>query len=72
VLDAAQIAFARVNDVVGILRHPHLRRVTVDSPNGPIALSAPPARLMGENIENFGPLPALGEHTAKVRQEFLG
>src|SRR5262249_17862431 len=37
-LDAAQIAFARVNDVVSMLRHPHFRRVVVNSPNGSIAL----------------------------------
>jgi len=71
-LDAAQIAFARVNDVMRMLRHPHLRRVTVDSPNGPIALPAPPARLMGEAAESFGPLPGLGQHTERVRREFLG
>ena len=71
-LDDAQIAFARVNDVLAILRHPHLRRVTVASPNGPIALPAPPARFTGEDDPSFGPLPALGEHTEAVRREFLG
>jgi itaconate CoA-transferase len=70
-LDAAQIAFARVNDVVSMLRHPHFRRVTVDSPNGPLALPAPPARFLGEDV-SFGPLPGLGQHTDKVRREFLG
>jgi formyl-CoA transferase len=70
-LDAAQIAFARVNDVPSVLRHPHLRRVSVDSPNGPISLPAPPARLIGEAAPSFGPLPALGEHTERVRREFL-
>jgi itaconate CoA-transferase len=71
-LDAAQIAFARVNEVRDVLRHPHLRRVTVGSPNGPIDLPAAPARLVGEGEPKFGPLPALGEHTEKVRREFLG
>jgi itaconate CoA-transferase len=71
-LDAAQIAFARVNEVRDVLRHPHLRRVTVGSPNGPINLPAAPARLIGEDEPEFGPLPALGEHTEKVRREFLG
>ena len=71
-LDAAQIAFARVNDVVSVLRHPHLRRVTIASPNGSIDLPAPPARFRGEDDPSFGPLPALGEHTEKVRREFLG
>jgi itaconate CoA-transferase len=71
-LDAAQIAFARVNEVRDVLGHPHLRRVTVGSPNGPIDLPAAPARLVGEGEPEFGPLPALGEHTEKVRREFLG
>jgi formyl-CoA transferase len=71
-LEAAEIAFARVNDIPGILRHPHLRRVTVDSPNGPLALPAPPARFLGADSPSFGPLPALGEHTEAVRREFLG
>jgi formyl-CoA transferase len=70
-LDAAQIAFARVNDVVSVLRHPHLRRVRVDSPDGPLDLPAPPARFIPEDGPSFGPLPALGEHTEKVRREFL-
>jgi formyl-CoA transferase len=70
-LEEAAIAFARVNDMGAILRHPHLRRLTIDSPSGPIALPSPPARWMGEPDPAFGPLPALGEHTAKVRREFL-
>ena len=71
-LEEAQIAFARVNDVASILRHPHLRRVTVTSPNGPVALPATPAQFVGEDSADFGPLPALGEHTGRVRREFLG
>ena len=69
-LEDAEIAFARVNDIEAILRHPHLRRLTIDSPSGPIALPSPPARWMGEPDPAFGALPALGEHTAKVRREF--
>jgi itaconate CoA-transferase len=71
-LEEAEIAFARVNDIEGILRHPHLRRMSVASPNGAVALPAPPARWIGEDAPSFGPLPALGEHTQAVRREFLG
>jgi itaconate CoA-transferase len=71
-LEEADIAFARVNDIQAILRHPHLRRLDVDSAHGAIALPAPPARWMGEDAPRFGPLPELGEHTAAVRREFLG
>jgi len=71
-LDAAEIAFARVNEVVDVLRHPHLRRVSVASPGGPVTLPAPPARFIGEDAAAFAALPALGEHTDAVRREFLG
>jgi formyl-CoA transferase len=71
-LEAAEIAFARVNEVGDVLRHPHLRRMAVASPGGPIELPKPPARWLGEPDPQFGPLPALGEHTDAVRLEFLG
>ena len=70
-LEQAEIAFARVNDIEAVLRHPHLRRLTIDSPSGPIALPSPPARWMGEPDPAFGPLPALGAAHRKVRREFL-
>ena len=71
-LDKAEIAFARVNAVADVLRHPHFRRVAVRSPNGTITLPAPPARFIGETDPDFGPLPELGAHTESVRREFLG
>jgi formyl-CoA transferase len=67
----AEIAFARVNDMEAILRHPHLRRLSIASPSGPIALPAPPARWIGEPEPSFGPLPALGANSEEVRREFL-
>jgi formyl-CoA transferase len=71
-LVAAQIAFARVNTVEDVLRHPHLRRVAVASPWGDLALPAAPARLAGTPEPDYGPLPALGQHTEEVRRELLG
>ena len=70
-LEEAEIAFARVNDMEAILRHPHLRRLSIASPSGPIALPAPPARWMGVPEPEFGPLPALGADSEVVRREFL-
>jgi itaconate CoA-transferase len=70
-LAEAQIAFARVNTVHDILRHPHLRRVAIGSPWGDFAVPASPARLAGEPEADYGPLPALGQHTEAVRREFL-
>jgi itaconate CoA-transferase len=66
----ADIAFASVNDVAGLARHPHLRRITVDTPSGPVSYPAPAERHAAAT-RRYGPVPALGEHTAKVRAEFL-
>ena len=59
-LEAAQIAFARVNTVEDILRHPQLRRVPVASPWGDFAVPASPARFADRAEPAYGPLPALG------------
>ena len=41
-LEEAEIAFARVNDIEGILRHPHLRRMDVSPrPTGPLRCPLP-------------------------------
>lgn len=63
------IACGRLNLLEDVLSHPQRRTVTVDSPNGPINLTAsgvvtnngPPVSL---------PVPALGEHTDRVKAEF--
>jgi itaconate CoA-transferase len=70
-LEEAQIAFARVNEVLDVLRHPHFRQVTIDSAGGPIDLPTPPAKFMHDPAPKFGPLPSLGQHTEAVRREFL-
>jgi itaconate CoA-transferase len=69
-LAAADIAFASVNDVAGLARHPHLRRITVETPSGPVSYPAPAER-HASTSRHYGPVPALGEHTAKVWAEFL-
>jgi formyl-CoA transferase len=70
-LEAADIAFALVNDVAGLSRHPHLRRITVDTPTGPASYPAP-AAIAADQPRQYGPVPALGAHTDPVRAEFLG
>ena len=57
-LAAADVAFAAVNDMAGLAAHPHLRRITVDTPNGPVSYPAPAARNLGET-RRYGPVPAL-------------
>jgi itaconate CoA-transferase len=67
-LEAADIAFAHVNDVAGLIKHPHLRRISVETPHGAVSYPAPaPIR---DQARNYGRIPALGEHTEKVRKEF--
>ena len=64
----ADVAFARVNDVAGLIAHPHLRRISVETPHGPVSYPAPaPIR---DEPRAYRRIPALGEHTEKVRKEF--
>jgi itaconate CoA-transferase len=62
-LTEADIAFAEVNELADMLRHPHLRRVTVTTENGPITYSAPAAIFDGAPRE-LGAVPKLGKHEA--------
>jgi formyl-CoA transferase len=71
VLTAAEIAFAKVNDVSGLSTHPHLRRVTVAAPGGEASMPAPGAQLHEEANPQFGPVPVVGADTDAVRREFL-
>lgn len=68
-LTAADIAYGSVNDVSDLSRHPQLRRNTVEAPSGPVDLPAPPAQF-DRQPRGARPVPALGEHSAKLRQEF--
>ena len=69
-LSAAEIAFARINSVADLARHPHLRTITVETPSGQVSYPAP-AELRASTSRHYGPVPSLGEHTEKVRKEFL-
>ena len=70
-LRAANTAFGFVNDVAAFSHHPALRRAEVDTPNGPVAIAAPPVRT-SEGDRALGPVPAIGEHAAAIRAEFAG
>ena len=69
-LDTADIAFARVNGPAELGRHPQLRRMTIGTPSGPVSYPAPAERHAAAT-RHYGPVPALGAHTAKVRAEFM-
>ena len=66
-----EIAYGDLNEVGDLSAHPNLRRLAVATPHGEIEMPAPPARLKGAELR-AGPVPALGQHTEKIRREFAG
>ena len=70
-LARADIAFGRVSDPESLSHHPHLRRITIGSPTGPVSYPAP-AALWSGTPRRYGPVPALGEHGERIRKEFGG
>ncbi|MFI5014804.1 MAG: CaiB/BaiF CoA transferase family protein [Hyphomicrobiales bacterium] len=67
-LSDADIAFAEVNGLDDLSRHPHLRRSSLETPAGPISYPAPAAIFDGEP-RLLGAVPALGAHTDGVLGE---
>ncbi|ATE66173.1 CaiB/BaiF CoA transferase family protein [Rhizorhabdus dicambivorans] len=61
-LQAADVAFAHLNDMAGLSRHPSLRRIMVDTPGGPVSLPAP-APIVAGAPRCYGAVPALGSAT---------
>ena len=69
-LDAAQIANARLNTVGDLLAHPQLehRWAEMESPAGPIRTLPSPVSTGGAEPV-FGSIPAIGEHTDAILAE---
>jgi itaconate CoA-transferase len=57
-LEEANIAFASMNDMEALSKHPHLRRILVGTPNGTVSMPAPAPIWDGED-RHFGPVPEL-------------
>ena len=68
-LRAAGTAYGFVNDMAAFAKHPALRRVAVQTPNGPALVAAPPV-IDSTGLRELGPIPAIGEHSAAIRMEF--
>ena len=68
-LFAAAIAYGAVNTPADLSAHPQLRRVTVDTPSGPVNLVAPPVDVRGSDFD-LGAVPAVDQHGAALRREF--
>jgi itaconate CoA-transferase len=60
-LAGADIAFAELNDMAALSRHPHLRRIEVETEAGVVAYPAPAAIVVGEP-RPYGPVPRVGQH----------
>lgn len=59
-LTRADIAFAFVSDMEKLSKHPHLRRIMVETPNGPVSLPAPGPVFDGV-VRNPERVPMIGE-----------
>ncbi len=68
-LRRARTAYGFVNEVADLVGHPALRRTEVATPGGPVRIAAPPAIVNGA-APRLGAVPAIGEHTATIREEF--
>ena len=71
-LDGAQIAYANVNDMAAVWKHPQLaalnRFVNTPTPNGIVTGFKPPAN--NSDFEpTLGAVPAIGQHTRSILSE---
>ena len=66
VLTAAGIACGRLSDLGDLHAHPQARRITVDSPTGPVEMMGRGVRFEGGGI-GTGPVPAKDEQGAPLR-----
>jgi formyl-CoA transferase len=57
----ADIAFAEVNSMDDLAKHPHLRRIEVDTPNGKVTYPAPAMIVLGQPRQ-YGAVPDIGQH----------
>jgi len=65
-LSDADIAFAEVNTMADLAVHPHLRRIVVDTPAGPVTYPAP-AAIVVDQPRHYGAVPGIGDHTDIAR-----
>ena len=66
-LNDSDIAFAEVNTMDDLSKHPHLRRIEVGTPNGVVAYPAPASIVVGERRPS-GAVPPVGDATHEISQ----
>lgn len=69
-LEAAGLAYGRLNLIEDVSEHPHLRRIPVLTPAGEIHVVAPGAIFPEEEVAEFRPVPACGADSERLRKEF--
>jgi len=69
-LAEAKIAFGRLTNMEDLVAHPQNRFISVRTDGGEIQLLAPGAIVRGE-VESYGPIPKIGDHSDIIRAEFL-
>jgi itaconate CoA-transferase len=71
-LEAADIAYARMNSIAEYLQHPQMTERDVwrdiDSPSGAVRAAKPPVRMEGVDPV-MRAVPALGQHTDAILEE---
>ncbi|MCJ2133820.1 CoA transferase [Methylobacterium sp. J-026] len=68
-LKAAGTAYGFVNTLADLAAHPALVRSVVETQAGPARIVAPPVLIDGQ-VRALGPVPEIGQHTARIRAEF--
>ena len=68
-LRSAHIAYGRISTLEDVATHPQNRYVAVDTATGPVRMLGPGAFVQGDS-STFGPVPALGADTERLRKEF--
>lgn len=68
-LERAKVAFGMLNDLADLASHPVLRRVAVETQDGPVAIAPPPAVVDGQSPV-LRPVPALDQNGQAIRAEF--
>ncbi|MDE2361288.1 MAG: hypothetical protein KGM42_01310 [Hyphomicrobiales bacterium] len=68
-LRAAGTAYGFVNGVADFADHPARRRIDVETETGLASIVAPPTIRDGA-APHLGAVPAIGQHSAKIRAEF--
>ncbi len=64
-LDKADIAYGEVNTSADLARHPHLRRIEIDTEGGPVSMPAPATIVMGET-RSYRAVPGLGADSSAI------